>query len=261
MIGGLPADRNDQLASLGQLVQIDHSRVYPLPGVQFKEFKAICPLSKQLVVRCYSRANARNATRFLQVPLQQMTFPVTSIQVAGGSEFMAEFETACQNLGLPLYVLPPRRPQYNGCVQRAHSTTRCEFWTFYLGELRVADINRALQQHLHFYHHRRPHRSLGFPRPLDTSGFPCHPFLRCLKIPHVLDPDSPLTRIEQTATMRPVIVLRVSACLSRGHLLNTTADGGRCGIATGAGRISRVFNTLRRGDCNGPASFCVAPIG
>ncbi len=157
----------------GQLVQIDHMSISPLPGVQLKEFKALCPLSKQLVVRCYTRATARNATRFLQAVLQEMPFPVTSLQVDGGSEFRAQFETACQNLDLPLYVLPPRRPQYNGCVERAHSTTRCEFWNFYYGELKVADINQALQEHLHFYHHRRPHRSLGLLTPqafLATLG-------------------------------------------------------------------------------------------
>ena len=86
----------------GQLVQVDHSRLYPLPGVQFQEFKAICPITQYWVVRGYSRATARNATRFLPALLQQMPFPVTSIQVDGGSEFMAEFETACQNLDLPL---------------------------------------------------------------------------------------------------------------------------------------------------------------
>ena len=154
-------------AQPGQLVQIDPMNVSPLPGVRFKEFKAICPISKQMVVRCYSRATARNATRFLQAVLKEMPFPVTSLQVDGGSEFMAEFETACQNLDLPLHVLPPRRPQYNGCVERAHQTTRSEFWTFYDGELRVADINRALQEHLHYYHRRRPHRSLGLLTPHD----------------------------------------------------------------------------------------------
>ena len=39
----------------GQLVQIDHMSISPLPGVQLKEFKALCPLSKQMVVRCYTR--------------------------------------------------------------------------------------------------------------------------------------------------------------------------------------------------------------
>ena len=37
----------------GQLVQIDHSRLYPLPGVQFQEFKAICPITQYWVVRGY----------------------------------------------------------------------------------------------------------------------------------------------------------------------------------------------------------------
>ena len=58
-------------------------------------------------------------------------------------------------------MLPPPRPQDNGCLERAHATTRCEFWNFHYGELKVPDINQALQEHLHCYHHRRPHRSLG----------------------------------------------------------------------------------------------------
>ena len=96
-----------------------------------------------------------------------MPCPVPSLQVDAGSEFMAEFETACRQANLPLYLLPPRRLQYNGWVERAHATTRCEFWNFYPGELKGTDINRALQQHLHSYHHRRPHRSLSLLTPHD----------------------------------------------------------------------------------------------
>ena len=29
----------------------------------------------------------------------------------GGSEFGAEFEQACQDLGIPLFVLPPKNPE------------------------------------------------------------------------------------------------------------------------------------------------------
>jgi hypothetical protein len=36
-------------------------------------------------------------------------FPVRAIQVDGGSEFMAEFEAACQAKDVALYVLP--RPE------------------------------------------------------------------------------------------------------------------------------------------------------
>ena len=51
---------------------------------------------------------------------------VHSIQVDGGSEFCAGFEQACADRDIPLIVLPPKRPQYNGCVGRATRTVRQE---------------------------------------------------------------------------------------------------------------------------------------
>ncbi len=50
--------------------------------------------------------------------------PVSSVQVDGGSEFMQEFETACRDAGIPLHVLPPRRPDINGSVERSNRTLR-----------------------------------------------------------------------------------------------------------------------------------------
>jgi len=44
----------------------------------------------------------------------------------GGSEFMAQFETACQQRGIQLFVLPPRSPKLNGHVERAQRTHREE---------------------------------------------------------------------------------------------------------------------------------------
>ena len=83
---------------------------------------------------------------------------VVADQVDGGSEFTAEFEQACANLDIPLYVLPPRRPRFIGRVERANDTTRVEFCNLYDGNLAVAEANRALADHQHFYNHVRPHR-------------------------------------------------------------------------------------------------------
>ena len=47
-------------------------------------------------------------------------FAVQSIQVDGGSEFMAEFEEAGASQGIPLYVLPPDSPQLSGGVKRSN---------------------------------------------------------------------------------------------------------------------------------------------
>jgi len=41
---------------------------------------------------------------------------------------MAQFETACQEFGVHLFLLPPRSPKLNGHVQRAQRTHREEFY-------------------------------------------------------------------------------------------------------------------------------------
>jgi hypothetical protein len=48
--------------------------------------------------------------------------------VDGGTEFMADFEKECEILKVPLYVLPPSRPQYNGGVERGNRIFREEFY-------------------------------------------------------------------------------------------------------------------------------------
>jgi hypothetical protein len=60
-----------------------------------------------------------------------MPFPVRAIQIDGGSEFMAEFEAACQAKDVALYVLPPRSPQTNGAVKRCNGAWRYEFYETY----------------------------------------------------------------------------------------------------------------------------------
>ena len=109
----------------GELVQRASARIDPherLPrrqdpqGVREPEVRRrYCPVSKHMVARVYSRATAGNAARFLRAVLADMPFAVSSAQVDGGSEFMADFEDACEKAAVPLKVLPPRRPQWNGC--------------------------------------------------------------------------------------------------------------------------------------------------
>ena len=126
----------------GQLVQIDHM-TFSRDGRTIKEFRAVCPLSRFMVARVFSRATAFNARRFLDDVVEALPVPLQSIQVDGGSEFMAEFEDACEKLGIELHVLPPRRPQWNGCVERANRTARIEFWNFLDCELTVQAVSAS----------------------------------------------------------------------------------------------------------------------
>ena len=90
-------------------MQIDHM-TYACGGQTLKEFRAVCPVSKFMVTRVYSRATAGNAKRFLMDLLGALPFPLLSVQVDGGSEFMAGFEDACEELRRTKGALTPARP-------------------------------------------------------------------------------------------------------------------------------------------------------
>ena len=68
------------------------------------------------------------ATGVLDALAERMPFRVRAISVDGGSEFMAEFEVACQVRGIRLFVLPPRSPKLHGSVERANRTHTEEFY-------------------------------------------------------------------------------------------------------------------------------------
>src|SRR5690606_29518072 len=108
----------------GDLVQLDTMQLRPLPGVVRYHFTAVDVVSRWNVLGVRATASATTAEAFLTELLARMPFPVRAVQVDGGSEFMADFEQACQARGLALYVLPPRSPKLNGHVERAHRTHR-----------------------------------------------------------------------------------------------------------------------------------------
>ena len=89
-----------------------------------------------------------------------MPFPVSALQVDGGSEFMAAFETACQAKGLELLVLPPRSPQLNGAVERANGSWRYEFYAVHDSPDTLAELNPRIDSFQHLYNHFRPHGAL-----------------------------------------------------------------------------------------------------
>ena len=59
----------------------------------------------------------------------------------------------------------PRRPQWNGCVERANRTARIEFWNFLDCELTVQAVSAKLLQYEFFYNYERPHSALDYLTP------------------------------------------------------------------------------------------------
>jgi hypothetical protein len=151
----------------GELFQIDHMSVPMASSFTVKHFQGICPITKVVVEQVYSCATSSIAKQFLEYAQSQLPFKITSIQVDGGSEFMKDFELACKDMGIPLYVLPPRSPKYNGTVERANGAAKFEFYFFYDGILSLLHLRKALQSYVHKYNNYRPHQALQYLTPLQ----------------------------------------------------------------------------------------------
>ena len=150
----------------GELVQIDHMTVTK-GSKTFKEFHAIDPVTRWLVVWVTSNATSAAAARFLDLMIKRMPFDITSIQVDGGSEFMAAFEEATQKKGLDHYVLPPRRPQLNGRVERSNGILRTEVYldNTDIATMSIKEINALLDDYTNHYNTKRPHKGIGLQTP------------------------------------------------------------------------------------------------
>lgn len=149
----------------GEMVQIDHMSVTK-NKISFKHFQAWDPLSKHINADVYTNATSRSATTFLYKLVKEAAFKISSIQVDGGSEFMAEFELACKELNIALYVLPPKKPKYNGGVERGNRIFREEFYarTDILADS-IGAWKYELKLALHKYNAYRPHKSLDYLTP------------------------------------------------------------------------------------------------
>lgn len=153
----------------GQLVQIDHMSVIK-HNLSMKEFSAWDPITKVMVSDVVSNASSSAAAKFLRKVVQAMPFPIRSIQVDGGSEFMKYFEEECKKLGIALFVLPPSRPQWNGGVERSNRIFREEFYA--RSDIQAESLRSfryELQKAVHKYNTYRPHYSLKGKTPYEYT--------------------------------------------------------------------------------------------
>ena len=79
---------------------------------------------------------------------------------------MAEFEEACEHLGIRLFVLPPKSPKLNGHVERMQRSFRDEFYTRPL-PTKIPELQEELDDYLDYYNRERPHRTLNGLAPLE----------------------------------------------------------------------------------------------
>jgi transposase InsO family protein len=145
----------------GAIVQVDTSHVQLFSGFKFKHFTACDVFTRWQVLEAHGRATAHAAAGFLDTILDRMPFPVRAIQVDGGSEFMAQFETACRERGVKLFVLPPRSPKLNGHVERSNRTHKEEFYYRLTSATNLTQISKLLRRWEDVHNTYRPHQALG----------------------------------------------------------------------------------------------------
>ena len=150
----------------GDLIQLDTLDIRPLLGVVLKHFTVRDIISRWDVLEVYRRATASTAAHFLDKLERSMPFPLRAVQVDGGSEFEAVFEEECQRRDIKLFVLPPRSPKLNGCVERAHRTHTEEFYEVTDSSFDLPELRGELLQWEMIYNTVRPHQALGYLTPL-----------------------------------------------------------------------------------------------
>lgn len=156
-----------QASQPGDRVGVDTLDLRPLPGLVLKRFTARDVVSSWDVLEVRSRATSTTAAEFLSTFEARMPFPIRAVQVDGGSEFAADFELACQQLGSRLFVLPPRSPKLNGHVERANRTHTGEFHEITPTDRRFPALNRELRAWERTYNTVRPHQALDYRTALE----------------------------------------------------------------------------------------------
>lgn len=151
--------------SPGELVQVDTLAVNVRPDKAIKQFTAYDPVARFTAAKAFSTATAGCAQNFLDKLITAFPFKIKGIQVDGGCEFMAEFEQACKVNNLVLFVLPPKRPQLDGAVERAQGSWRYEFYACHDLPHRLDRLNEHIDAFAHLYNHYRPHGALGGQTP------------------------------------------------------------------------------------------------
>src|SRR5215217_928070 len=185
----VPTDKR-QPTEPGALVQLDTMHLRPLPGVERRQFTAIDVVSRCAVLGVRASATAGTALAFLDELIARMPFPVQALQVDGGAEFMAEFEQACEDRRITLYVLPPRSPKLNGRGERLNGTARREFWECYAEDLDLPTLQQALHAWEENYNTVRPHHTRRSATP-PLAGISPPWILICPEREHHLDAGCP----------------------------------------------------------------------
>jgi transposase InsO family protein len=157
--------RHVQAKQPGDLVSVDTFYIGKLKGVgkvwQITACDAACSYASARIAPANTGEHAAAFLREVLVPVyRQAGWPLKRVLTDRGSEFKAEFDNACDELGIRHTRTKPRHAWTNGFVERLQGTILHEHWRVafrrrYFTSRR--QIEKSLLEYLAFYNDERPH--------------------------------------------------------------------------------------------------------
>ncbi len=129
----------------GELVEIDVKFVPDrIDGRRYYQFTAIDCASRWRYMQAYDNIDTFSAIAFLKELMSIVDFKIMAVKTDNGSCFTNRyngyyksdlpfprphaFDVACQEFGIPHYLIDPDKPQQNAFVERSHRTDQQTFY-------------------------------------------------------------------------------------------------------------------------------------
>ena len=158
--------KNKNKQALGYLIQVD-TIVLHLFGLRRYILTAIDNFGKLAFARVYRNQSSYSAADFLKRLNFLFDHEITNIQTDNGSEFLKDFEKACQELKLNHYFSRTRTPKDNCYVEYFNRTLQKEWLSQGNFHPDISVMNKSLTQWLIKYNFTRRHASLGNLSPIN----------------------------------------------------------------------------------------------
>ena len=141
-------------------------------------FTALEEETKIAYARVYTTNSSKNSKDFLERLFYLANNQVKHIHHDNGSEFLGQFEDACQEMGIQQIYSRARTPKDNPSLERFNWTVQDEWLS--MSEYGLDDLSIANQELTNFlieYNEIRPHESLDYLTPIEyaTKNFEVSP--------------------------------------------------------------------------------------
>jgi transposase InsO family protein len=159
----------------GELLHLD-LKYLPQLGIRPEfEYAAIDDFSREGTAQIARERSTVAATRFLELVLAQLPYPVEAVMTDNDMMFtmrfayystrLTRFEQALKSAGIEHRLIRPRTPETNGKVERFIKTIDDECYRIVQPQTSRARVG-VLKLFLEYYNHARPHQSLGGQSPV-----------------------------------------------------------------------------------------------